>query len=287
VNFTVERTGVSVLSVRHSIYSGWEQSHLLLSDVHFDSPLCRRDLLKKLLNEAQDRGAGICIVGDWFDAMQSRSDRRSGKSELMTQHKVGHYLDALVDETVEYLAPYRDNLLFISKGNHETAITKYLETDLLARVCRGLDCNHMGYAGFVRWMFSQDTSTGGKSSKSSVTMWFDHGHGGAAPVTKGTMRAERESAYVVADIYIGGHTHKTWDLPNRVVSLSAAGKIHTPKRLHLMLGTLKDEFNNLETPEGFHIERGGRPEVLGGWWLNFKWDLLEASRVSYKAIHAD
>ena len=285
MNYIVERTGTSVLSVRHNIAAGWEQSHLLLADVHFDSPHCRRDLLRKLLDQAQDRGAGICIIGDWFDAMQSRADKRSNKSDLMPRHKTGHYLDELVDETVEYLTPYRNNLLFISKGNHETAITKYLETDLLARVCRGLDCNHMGYAGFVRWMFAYITDAGGRSCKSSVTMWFDHGRGGAAPVTKGVMRAERESAYVDADVFVGGHVHKSWAVHTRAVRLSQGGKVKTVERLHLCIPTLKDEFD-LDAGEGFHIERGGRPEILGGYWLRFWYDAQADTRVAFDAHRA-
>ena len=59
MEYTVKRTDDSVLTIQHAIRAGWQHTDLLLADVHFDSPHCNRRLLRSLLTEAQETGAGV------------------------------------------------------------------------------------------------------------------------------------------------------------------------------------------------------------------------------------
>jgi hypothetical protein len=280
MNFSIERQHPSVLAVRHAISAGWQQEHLLLADVHYDSTHCNRILLKKLLDQAKDKGAGIFICGDWNDAMQGRDDRRASKDDLRGEYKVGHYLDAVVDDSTAFLEPYRDNLLGIGDGNHETSILRHHETNVLGRICHALKVPYMGYAGFVRWMFAYEKD-GKRSGMSSLPMWFHHGAGGGGEVTKGTARAQREMGPVPdARIYIGGHIHRSWRIDDARIKLTQAGKVTTERTLHLCIPTLKDEF---DLRGGYHVEKGRWPRVIGGYWLRFWHDNMNDARVEFDA----
>ena len=78
-NYDVERQSLNVINVNMEYKKDWEQTFLLISDVHFDNPDCDRKLLKKHLDKAVQDGCGILVNGDWFCAMESRNDPRSVK----------------------------------------------------------------------------------------------------------------------------------------------------------------------------------------------------------------
>ena len=240
MSYLVEQTHRDVVTLRHDgINADWSQRYLLLSDVHFDSPYCQRRMLRSYLDQAVACGAGILSFGDWFDAMQGKSDRRSDKGELMPAYKSGDYINRLVDESAEFLAPYAGNIIFLGDGNHETGIKKNLEVDILLLLAGRLNVKKMGYSGFVRFMFKR-TDRGGQTRR---VLYYHHGAGGGGDVTKGVMRAQRQQSQVVADIYVGGHIHEQWSVWARRIELSANGDPVMPQVLHVCLPTLKDETN--------------------------------------------
>ena len=120
----------------HVIDCESEAEFLLISDLHWDNPHCERALLKEHLDEAVRREAGILVFGDFFCAMQGKYDKRADKSALRPEHQATNYLDALVDTAATWLEPYSKNIVMLADGNHETAIRKHLETDLLERLCQ-------------------------------------------------------------------------------------------------------------------------------------------------------
>jgi hypothetical protein len=224
------------------------------------------------LDQAREKEAGIFIIGDLSDVMQIKGDPRSAKSELRPEYLVDDYIDAVVDDTIEYFRPYKDNLIMVGEGNHETACTGHHETNVVARFCKALDVPHMGYAGYIRWMFGYKTGGNGRQSgMSSIPMWFHHGaNGGGGDVTKGVARAQREMGPVPdARIYVGGHIHRSWRIDDMRVRLTPGGKTTTERTLHVCLPTLKDEF---DMQGGYHIVKGRWPRVVGGYWFDFWYD---------------
>ena len=262
--YQVERTSDEVLTLRHDgIAAGWEQRYLLISDVHFDSPHCDRRLLTKHLEQAKAGGAGVLVIGDWFDAMQGKNDKRAHKEGTRKEDKKDAYFDGLVDHSAEYLEQYAANVVMMGKGNHETAIIKHNETDLLARLCKQLGTCHMGYSGFVRLMFDIN------NKRTQRRLYFFHGSGGGGPVTKGVIQTNRRAASVEADIFVTGHIHEAWALENVVLKLSDKGVPYQSTQLHIQLPTYKQEYT---LRGGFHIEKGRPPKPLGGYWLVFCYD---------------
>lgn len=280
MTYTIERTNDEVLTIKHAdIAAGWEQRYLLISDVHFDSPHCDRKLLTKHLEQAKAVSAGVMCIGDWFDAMGGKNDRRASKSTTRDEDTVDNYFDSLVYNSAKYLEPYTDNLVMLSQGNHETAILKHNETDLLERLCRELGCQCMGYSGWVR-LLNVGKGGGGRSQK---RMHFHHGSGGGGPVTKGVIQTNRRAASIDADIYVGGHIHEAWAVENVVAKLNEKGRTYFNTQHHVQLPTYKQEYGT----SGYHIEKGRPPKPLGGYWMVFSWDSTQAGNVGLRFERAN
>jgi hypothetical protein len=193
---------------------------------------------------------------------------------------VEDYLDAVVDDAIEYFAPYRHNMIMVSEGNHETSVSGHHETNVIGRICKALEIQHLGYAGYVRFMFRYDKD-GRKSGMSSIPMWFHHGSGGGGEVTKGVSRAQRELGPVPdARIYVGGHIHRSWRVDDMRVRLTPAGKTTTERTLHVCLPTMKDEF---DLRGGYHVVKGRWPRVVGGYWFRFWQDHNAPGNVQFDA----
>ena len=279
MTYTIERTSDEVLTVRHTgINAGWEQRYLLISDVHFDSPHCDRKLLTKHLEQAKAVGAGVLCIGDWFDAMQGKNDKRASKDAIRSDNAHSNYFDSLVDRSNDYLLAYRDSIVLLADGNHETAITKHNETDILERLCRQLNTVHMGYSGFVRFMFQGEVS-----HRSSRRLYFHHGSGGGGPVTKGVIQTNRRASSVDADIFVSGHIHEAWAVENIMVKLLDSGRIYLATQTHVQLPTSKQEYG----ANGYHMEKGRPPKPLGGYWLIFCHDSTQPGNVGYRLERAN
>ena len=280
MTYTIEQTSRDVVTLRHAgVSAEWSQRYLLLADVHFDSPHCNRRLLRSLLQEAQETGAGVFCFGDWFDAMQGRDDRRGDKSDLLPKYKAGDYVNRLVDDSAEFLVPFAGSIVFLADGNHETSIKRHLEVDILLLLAGRLNVAKMGYSGFVRFLFSRTGKGHHSGGNTRRVMFFHHGSGGGGEVTKGVMRAQRQSAWVGdADIFVGGHVHEQWALWGERLRLSATGQVYRDSVLHLCLPTLKDEF---ELSGGYHVEKGRPPKPTGAYWLEFRHDSAEHGRVDF------
>lgn len=263
-----ERTGRNVITLRHpTVGAGWTQRYLLIADVHLDNPHCQRNLLRRHLEEAKNSGAGVMCIGDLLDVMGGRSDPRRSKTGTKDDHNDDSYLDRVVDDAVSFLEPYRANLVMLADGNHETAIRRNLETDLLARVCRDLGTQHMGYSGWVRYMFEQV----GGGHRTQRRMYYHHGAGGGGEVTRGVIGTNRRAVYLPdADLVVTGHIHESWQVEIVRHRLTNGGQERRDSQLHAQLPTYKDEF---ALEGGYHIEKGRPPKPLGGWWLQFAYDV--------------
>lgn len=250
----------------------------LLSDLHWDNPKCRRDLLKKDLDYCLKNNIPVHINGDMFCLMQGRGDRRSSKSDILPEHNNSHYLDSVVKTAVEWFTPYKDILTVIGYGNHETAIIKWQETDILQRfvdlfnMTNGTQIYAGGYGGWVLYQLPISST-----SKMTFKHKYFHGSGGGGVVTKGAINLTRATEmYEGFDIFSMGHIHENSCRNDSIEILSTQNGVYNVelKDIHLALtGTYKEEYG--DGSKGWHVERGAPPKTVGGRILD-----LSCKRVS-------
>lgn len=200
---------VVVLDVDHDDENNKDPIWFLLrSDAHHDAVGADRELEDRHLKQAKALGAYILDIGDMFDCMQGRYDKRADRSALREEYQHGPYLDRLVDVAYERYLPYADRWLLMSPGNHETSVAKHNDTNLTERLYARLKPHapllQMGtYQGFVRIRVSRR-----KVRRGCITLAYHHGFGGSAPVTRGVIQSNRMAiSYPDAEIVWSGHTH--------------------------------------------------------------------------------
>jgi hypothetical protein len=254
-----------------------QKEYLLISDVHFDSKKCNRAALKRTMDEAMNRDAGILIFGDFFDVMGSRADKRASKSDLRPEYLTSNYLEAIIDDGVEFLKTYAANLLFIGQGNHELTIKKFQEIDILSvlayklRAEAGWSGMIGGYEGWIQFRQRRN-----QHAAITRTMFFTHGTGGNSPVTRGTIATNRRQVNIDADIFVSGHIHTQWSMPINRRVLNDKGNEELREVLHLQLGTYKE--SHLDR-NGWEAMKGFAAPNIGGYWLKFGFGKGEQSEI--------
>ena len=262
----------------HEVTCQSGQEFLLISDLHWDNPHCDRGLLKNHLDEAVKRNAAIILNGDTYCCMGGRYDRRADKSLIRPEHNTDRYFDAIVDTSVEWFSPYAKNILLIGYGNHETAIIKHGETDLLQRFASTLNyatgsaVEVGGYGGTIDIRVLHDNLRG-----VNFVVHYYHGAGGGGPVTKGVIQDQRLLASTEGyDLTWMGHVHELYYHQNMIHRYDRSTKTLLQKPIHqLRTATYKEEWDGGYM--GFHTERGRGPKPLGGYWMK-----LETSRNASK-----
>lgn len=254
----------------HSLTLSKEENKIaLLSDIHWDNPKCDRAMLKRHLDYCLENQIPVFINGDMYCLMQGRGDRRGNKSDILPEHNNAKYLDSIVETAVEWWSPYAHILTVIGYGNHETAIIKYQETDILQRFVDLMNYKNKsniftgGYGGWIvlKYFLKQNTNM-------SKTLKYHHGAGGGGVVTRGAINLTRAlEIYENMDIFCMGHIHENscrndvrdtlqYNQGKRCYELQQ-------KQIHLAItGTYKEEYG--DGSHGWHIERGAPVKPVGG-----------------------
>ena len=254
---------------------------LFISDVHFDSVKCDRELLYAHLDEAQELGASVFIFGDLMDLMQGRWDPRGSYADLRPEYKSVVYVDEVIQDVGEKLSKYADVIKFISKGNHETNIEKRMMVSPIDRVAQIIGSNggHVEVGGYAGWLCV--SAHRNKSGAQRFNVHYHHGYGGGAKRSKGILGADIDQKdFPDADFILRGHDHQKWHLPVTVDRITHSMKLEQRTVHHLRLGSYKKLGDRYA---GWAVEKNFATPRLGGWWAtikphkdSFKWTVREA-----------
>ena len=254
----------------HTLELSKEETRLaILSDLHWDNPKCDRDMLKRHLDYCLKESIPVMIVGDLFCLMQGKGDRRGNKSDILPEHNNAKYLDSIIETAVEWFSPYASILTVIGYGNHETAIIKHQETDLLQRFVDLMNYKNKSNiftGGYGGWMVIKKEV---KSNTSiTKTLKYFHGSGGGGIVTKGAINLTRAlETYENMDVFVMGHIHENSSRNDvrDAVQYNPGKRSYEliQKEIHLAItGTYKEEY--VDGFGGWHVERGAPIKPLGG-----------------------
>jgi len=238
---------------------------LFVSDVHFDSMKCDREMLTRHFDQAKKDKAKIFVFGDWFDLMQGKYDPRGNYSDLRPEYKSITYLDDVIEDSARYLAQYKEEIVFIGRGNHETSIEKRLHTSPLDRLAAIHNYNggNVMIGGYSGWLIFNLMRSGKAAGQSKVH--FHHGYGGNAPRSKGVLGVDIDQMqFPDANVIVRGHTHQKWHVPVVVDRINEKGTCYQQRIHHIRTGSYKklgDRF------AGWAVEKNFNTPTLGGWWL--------------------
>lgn len=272
---------VARMNIQYKRNKDWKFRILVTADRHLDSKYSRHQLQRKHLREAKENDWPIIDLGDVMDAMQGVKDPRGCRSALIPfLMNKDEYFDAVVNYAADFMAPYSDQFAMIGYGNHETSALRHNGTDLTRRLVKRL--NERGrptlvgcYAGWLKLQL--------KSSRvqQSLNVWYTHGSGGSAPVTKGAINTNRRAvSYPDAHIILSGHTHDAYNIPLARERLSESGKVYDDKQLHVQVMSYKNATTGVG--QGFEKEKGFQPQPTGAYWLELEYDTI-SDRVVYDA----
>lgn len=256
----------------------WESWILLRGDAHHDSRQARNKSEKRHLEKAKRLNAGILDFGDLSDVMQTYADPRRMKGDTKEGLNKASYLNGITDGNFEFYSPYAENWILFARGNHEFSIIKYNNYDLIEELVRRLNketgshAQEGNFEGWVRFMFTINGT-----QKQSITLWYTHGAGGSAPVTRGVLKVNRRAVYLPdADIVVGAHIHTAWTMPVTRLRLSQSGKEYRDEQEHIQIPSYKvrgDWEKMKEMP----------PKPIGAYWLRF---YREDNKIKFVTIRA-
>lgn len=263
-------------NIHEIIFDKPEVEIAMLSDLHWDNPKCDREQLAAHLDYCKANDIPVIINGDFFCLMQGKGDKRGNKSDILPEHNNARYLDSIVETAADWFSPYADIIKVIGYGNHETAIIKWQETDILQRFVdllnykNGTSVYTSGYGG---WIVVKNISSKASTAVLTTRIKHFHGSGGGGVVTKGALNLTRAlEMYENMDVFTMGHIHENaarTDVRETLDHHSKTGYRLNQRYIHLMLtGTYKEEYG--EGSHGWHVERGVPVKPIGGRILKIK-----------------
>lgn len=251
---------------------------LFMGDLHWDHPRTDRNAMRRVLNEAVERDAWIVLLGDTFCAMQGKYDRRGTKEAVRPEHQRDDYFTALTETAAEWFKPYAKHIWLVLDGNHESAVKKNHEVDLVKHFVDALGepILRPGYTTYALVRFKR------QNQQATAPIWLGHGSGGNSPVTKGTISAQRRAVmYPDARVLVTGHIHNQWYVAHPQLRVNKTGKITSVLQEHFSVGTFKDDYGGGKG--GWAVEKGFGPTVPSVWWS--EWWLNIRRGVEYTFTH--
>lgn len=277
-------------NIHELLMDGKQVKLAMMSDIHWDNPKCDWELLKKDLDYCLSNDIKVMVNGDFFCLMQGKGDKRGNKSDIRPEHNNAKYLDSIVNTAVDWFLPYAHILTVIGYGNHETAVIKWQETDILQRFVDLLNYkagSNVMTGGYGGWLIIRQVYS--NNSVSTTKVKYFHGAGGGGVVTKGAINLTRAlEMYEDFDVFTMGHIHENScrnDVRDTVSYVSHEGYLNYHKNIHLMLtGTYKEEYG--DGSYGWHVERGAPVKATGGRILTIDCKNIVKDRVKkmYKSI---
>lgn len=270
---------------------GWSASEefwcMLGSDRHHDSVFCDQELEKRHLDEALSKNAAVFDFGDLFCAMQGKYDPRADKRELRPELQGNNYLDDLVSYNSSFYKPYSKLFKLISRGNHETAISSRMQTDLTERFAERLNAQTGSnimvgtYCGWVGFRFHF-----GGGSRCTKWLYYHHGYGGNPRASKGTTSAYQMAVYLPdAHMVYTGHTHTSFSVDEQRARITDQGQTYEDTQTHIKCPGYKNSYRPMV---GWGTEKGHGPTPKGVAWVRFYCRVGDAKKhnLSFDVIKA-
>ena len=234
-----------------------------LGDVHYGSANCDTGLFEETIRRIErDPDAMWLGLGDMVECIAPNDKRwnAGGVDErvvnLASQDRIG---DVYVEKLATKLAPIAGKCIGYGDGNHEETFDKHYYTNLSIRVLERIgrpDC-YNGWACLTRLAF-QDKG----NHRTALRIFSQHGWQGGRMDGAKVNESRRLLAYVEADIYLTGHSHSKFIVPNTRLSVNPSWTKVTAHTVHVAhTGSF---LRTLQQDHVGYAERAGYPPTTLG-----------------------
>ncbi len=231
-----------------------------LSDIHYGVKGCDVSALKRFLAESDDN-TRFFGLGDTMDSIVVTDPRYSKSADDTPSATI---VDDQIDGLEEIIAPYKERILGLGRGNHEDTVIKKSGTDPMGRLCKRLGVAYLGYSGLMKIVLRQKNG-GGKT----VVIRYHHGWGGGSRTQGADLtKYSKDIAYWDADVYLYGHVHRRQS--DRIPRMGMSGDKLISKPIMLgICGTFLKTYT-AGTSATYSEIKGYPPVEIGGLTLNIK-----------------
>jgi hypothetical protein len=201
--------------------------------------------------------------------MQGKYDNRRSYDQLRDEYKGKDYYDLITRDAVKWFKPYYRRLLYVGYGNHETAVVKNTNTDILQRwVYKIKEISDSplsigGYASWLRVVVGREQKGVKRTWAKGINIKVAHNAGGGnAPVTRGLIQTNRQAVYLQnADIVLNGDNHEGYAVPIARETLLDCGKSVQSVVWYLRTPGYKRAYGKERF--GFDTEKVAAPKPIG------------------------
>ena len=162
-----------------------------ISDLHIGSEQFNRDYFEYALDKLDEIQGDkrIYLLGDLVE----HASKTVGNSAFKTTMS----LNDQIHLAVEYLEPFKKDLIYSCMGNHEVRSSKDIDLDVNEIIADKLGCNYGNQC--------LDTFT---VNGNPFTVYGKHGKGSSSMAHLQQGKAIRETATIEANLYMEGHSHR-------------------------------------------------------------------------------
>lgn len=193
----------------------------LMSDLHIGASHVDYRMMEKEIADAAEKKDRVLINGDLLDLILPKDAKRYQPDSVHPRiAKRNDQVNAVVDWAVELLSPVAHQIDMLGIGNHEAQTTRWHSVDPtllvlyeLEKLAKQRDPQHVihygGYTGFVDYRVKVRPNNPTSGASLRWILYYHHGSGGAAPVTRGLIDFNRKDTFIAeADAIWMGHKHQ-------------------------------------------------------------------------------
>ena len=186
-----------------------------LGDIHIGALNCAEDEFMSLVRHIANEPNALWVGGgDMVDAVILQDAKRFDVNSLPdwmvtgkasdVKSMVGDIVAAQRKRFLQLVKPIKDKCLGLIEGNHEYAMYKHHNRDIMTELCDAMDVPNLTDCAFIRLKFKRMSGTAGANV---VTVFACHGHGGGVSSGAEPNRLFKLAADKQVDILLTGHSH--------------------------------------------------------------------------------
>jgi len=217
-----------------------------MSDLHIGANHVDYNKIKSDIVRAVKAQARLNILGDVLDLILVQ-DKKRFRPDVLHPKLQGrsNIVNEAVTWAADILEPAVDLIDVIMVGNHEVSVEKYNNFDptqaliyeLEKRSKTGHKIIYGGYTGFIDYRVRKKGKEKSSSGGFRYVIYYHHGSGAYAPVTKGLIDFNRKDTFIDADLIWLGHKHNKLTVAVEKLSCPMQGWAPNVKDVrHLMTG---------------------------------------------------